>query len=87
MIPDELIWMGCEGDIKMLPWAQGRLEDDIRALDHIEQYGLIPNDPRPASLASELNLIVKIMGENDRIARIRTALKNWGITPKSYCWR
>lgn len=86
MIPDEDIWKGCENDINMLPWAQSRLESDIMALDHIEQYGLIPNDPRPSALASEVNLIAKIMGENERIARIRSALKNWRITPKSYCW-
>ena len=68
-------------------WAHGRLRWAADALDHIDQYGLVPNDGRPHTLADDLPAIYDSLGDlaggHPTVIRIRAALKRWGIDPIS----
>lgn len=59
----------------MLAWANGRLKTDIEAIEHIEKFGLLPNDGRPRMLQYDLAAIVNILGDfadtNNEVQRIR----------------
>lgn len=72
----------------LLNWANGRLKTDIEAIEHIEKFGLIPNDGRPRMLQFDLAAIVNILGDfaatNNEVQRIRAFFKKHHIDEIPY---
>lgn len=66
-------------------WAHNRIKWANEALDHIDQYGLVPDDSRPYTLATDLPIICDVLGNlaggNPTVIRIKSALALWGIDP------
>ena len=72
----------------LMNWANGRLKTDIEAIEHIERFGLVPNDGRPRMLQIDLSFIVDILGnfagENTDVQRIRAFFKKHSIDEIPY---
>jgi hypothetical protein len=68
-----------------LDWAHGRLKWANDALDHIDQYGFVPGDSRPYTLATDLPIICDVLGNladgHPTVSRIKSALVLWRIEP------
>lgn len=72
----------------LLSWANGRLKTDIEAIEHIEEFGFLPNDGRPRMLQCDLAAIVNILGDfaeaNNEVQRIRAFFKKHHIDEIPY---